>query len=134
MKKKNENSIENIIKEQNESLDDTDCYASVWAQLQIESEKSGKNPVWGGRGKGGRGLARRTVQPHDIVIESVFLEYVMDGINGTCSKTILNGAINTTLKLLGSHIYALVGRNGSGKNLSIFCDGYFQIKPNLIFL
>ena len=87
--------------------------------------------LWGGRGKGGRGLSRRTVQPTTIVIDDIHLQYLQDGRSRTATKNndkkrtsgprggkvgqrmLLNGA---TLKLLHGHRYALIGRNGSGKS------------------
>lgn len=97
-----------IVQAQLESLDDTDCYASVWNDIlaQQRENPNGKGNLWGGRGKGGRGLARRTVQPYDIVVEDVRLQYLLGDI---C----LEGA---TLKLLQGHKYALCGKNGCGKS------------------
>ena len=72
---------------------------------------------WGGRGKGGRGLACRTYQPYDIVIENVSLEYVNDvsvtGAGRGGSKVLLTDAY---LKLLPGKVYSLIGRNGVGKS------------------
>jgi ATPase subunit of ABC transporter with duplicated ATPase domains len=107
--------LDEIVQQQLNSLDDTDAYASVWAELLQNSDTL---PVWGGRGKGGRGLARRTYQPRDIVVEDVRLEFV--GVQDAAtkqvllpSKLLLEGA---TLKLLAGHVYALIGRNGVGKS------------------
>lgn len=100
--------LDGIIHQQLTSLDDTDGYASVWADLLRNSDI----PIWGGRGKGGRGLARRTYQPRDIVVENVCLEYVSVE-HSLPSKVLLDGA---TLKLLAGHVYALVGRNAVGKS------------------
>mmetsp|Transcript_29770 Transcript_29770/g.72088 ORF Transcript_29770/g.72088 Transcript_29770/m.72088 type:complete len:472 (-) Transcript_29770:1017-2432(-) len=87
--------------------------------------------LWGGRGKGGRGLSRRTVQPTTIVIDDIRLQYLRDRRTRTATKNndkkrtpgpggnkggqrmLLDGA---TLKLLHGHRYALIGRNGSGKS------------------
>mmetsp|Transcript_29775 Transcript_29775/g.72109 ORF Transcript_29775/g.72109 Transcript_29775/m.72109 type:complete len:751 (-) Transcript_29775:32-2284(-) len=98
-------------------------------------QKNNKNKklyrLWGGRGKGGRGLSRRTVQPTTIVIDDIRLHYLQDGRTRTATKNndkkrtpgpggkkggqrmLLDGA---TLKLLHGHRYALIGRNGSGKS------------------
>lgn len=102
------NPMDSIVKQQLSSLDDTDAYASAWTDL-VQQEG---HPLWGGRGRGGRGLARRTHQPRDIVVEDVTLEYVsvQDQLP---SKLLLEGA---TLKLLAGRVYALVGRNGVGKS------------------
>ena len=99
-----------IAQAQLDSLDDTDCYASVWndilSQQRENSSKSNSRNIWGGRGKGGRGLSRRTVQPFDVVVDDVRLQYLRGDI---C----LEGA---TLKLLQGHKYALNGKNGCGKS------------------
>eukprot|EP00591_Stephanopyxis_turris_P010099 CAMPEP_0195510028 /NCGR_PEP_ID=MMETSP0794_2-20130614/2787_1 /TAXON_ID=515487 /ORGANISM="Stephanopyxis turris, Strain CCMP 815" /LENGTH=762 /DNA_ID=CAMNT_0040637375 /DNA_START=181 /DNA_END=2469 /DNA_ORIENTATION=+ len=103
-----------VIETQLTSLDDTDCHASAWEQAITSKSDSKINP-WGGRGKGGRGLSRRTVQPFDIVVPSVYLEYVGDTNVSTKGKpkSLLQ---DTTLKLLSKKVYALVGRNGCGKS------------------
>jgi ATPase subunit of ABC transporter with duplicated ATPase domains len=77
--------------------------------------------VRGGKGRGGRGASRKTVQPRDIILTDVNLEYTSDGATrGTGAgagaigtKTLLQ---NASLKLLSGKIYALVGRNGCGKS------------------
>lgn len=111
-----------IVEQQLQSLDNTDAYASVWKDLL-----SSHDPVkrkWGGRGKGGRGRARHTYQPRNIVVNDVHLQYVGVQSQGRVddakrkqiqlpSKVLLEGA---TLKLESGHIYALVGRNGCGKS------------------
>ena len=68
----------------------------------------------GGRGRGGRGASRKTIQPRDVVLQDVNLEYVSDVTSGAVgTKTLLQ---NSYLKLLSGKIYALVGRNGCGKS------------------
>lgn len=100
-----------VVETQLESLDDTDDLASAWASaLEAAKDKDGK-VSWGGRGKGGRGLARRTFQPHTVSLDNVRLEYVSDA--GLPGKLLLDGA---PLKLLPQRVYALVGRNGCGKS------------------
>ena len=99
---------EAITESQLSSLADTDCYASVWEQI-LAKQRDGtdsKSTLWGGKGKGGRGLARRTIQPRDVVVEDVRLQYLL-------GETFLEGA---TIKLLHNHVYCLVGRNGCGKS------------------
>lgn len=96
---------------QQTSLDDTDCYASVWGEILAqqqaqENEPTRKSGLWGGRGKGGRGLGRRTVQPNDVVLDNVRLQY-LEG------APFLDGA---TIKLLHGHVYSLIGKNGCGKS------------------
>ncbi|VEU34507.1 unnamed protein product [Pseudo-nitzschia multistriata] len=103
---------EDVTQAQLSSLDDTDCYASVWEQILAEqrdeesSQSARSYNLWGGKGKGGRGLARKTIQPHNVVVEDVRLKYLL-------GDTCLEGA---TIKLLHNHVYCLVGRNGCGKS------------------
>ena len=91
------------------SLGDTDCYASVWEQILSRQREDGASTtssnLWGGKGRGGRGLARRTIQPDNVVVEDVRLQYLLGDI---C----LEGA---TIKFLHNRVYSLVGRNGCGK-------------------
>ena len=101
-----QNPLDNIVRQQLTSLDDADSYASAWTAA-VE-----KALTWGGRGRGGRGLARQTYQPRDIVVEDVTLEYISLH-KQLPAKVLLEGA---TLKLLAGHVYALVGRNGVGKS------------------
>lgn len=99
-----------IAQAQSTALDDTDCYASVWEEILDKQRKeelpAGSVGLWGGRGKGGRGLARRTIQPKNIVVHDVNLQYLLGDI---C----LQGA---NLKLLDNHVYAMIGKNGCGKS------------------
>lgn len=95
------------IQDQLTSLDDTDCYASVWEDILTKQQnRESLGSLWGGRGKGGRGLARRTVQPKDIVVDDVRLQYLLGDV---C----LEGA---SIKLLQNRVYALIGKNGCGKS------------------
>jgi ABC-type cobalamin/Fe3+-siderophores transport system ATPase subunit len=130
-----------VMNQQMSSLDDTDPLMSEWndnleqyQQLLLSSvtnQTSLKQQqlLWGGkggRGRGGRGSGggRVTIQPHDIIIPNISLEYVSDAQSGSVgSKTLLRGDDNTKLKLLsgvndeGKHrVYALIGRNGCGKS------------------
>jgi ATPase subunit of ABC transporter with duplicated ATPase domains len=102
--------LSSIIETQLQSLDDTDCLASAWADA-LDAANQQANVSWGGRGKGGRGLARRTFQPHNVSLENVRLEYVSE--SGLPGKVLLDGA---RLKLGAPRVYALVGRNGCGKS------------------
>mmetsp|Transcript_5065 Transcript_5065/g.7691 ORF Transcript_5065/g.7691 Transcript_5065/m.7691 type:complete len:727 (+) Transcript_5065:106-2286(+) len=107
--------MESITNAQLASLDDTDCYASAWSEALQSSSTTGTDVKWGGRGKGGRGTARRTVQPYDIVVENVRLEYVHNNTEkvGLPGKVLLEDSI---LKLLSPRLYSLVGHNGCGKS------------------
>jgi ATPase subunit of ABC transporter with duplicated ATPase domains len=100
--------MSSTIEAQLTSLDDTDCYASVWSEILARQENGGEESKnsWGGRGRGGRGLARRTIQPKDVVVDSVRLQYLR-------GDAFLEGA---TLKLLQQRVYALIGKNGCGKS------------------
>lgn len=102
--------LSSIVKTQLQSLDDTDCLASAWADA-LQAAKETTKVRWGGRGQGGRGLARRTFQPHDVSLENVRLEYVTD--SGLPGKVLLDGA---HLRLRSQRVYSLVGRNGCGKS------------------
>jgi ATP-binding cassette, subfamily F, member 3 len=103
--------LESTVASQLQSLDDTDAYASAWAEVLENAEKSNTIALWGGRGKGGRGLARRTVQPLTVIVDDVSLKYV--GESSAPSKLLLEGA---SLRLLPGRVYSLVARNGAGKS------------------
>ena len=109
--------FEDVVQSQLASLDSTDAYASAWADA-LEDAAAGASSLripntisWGGRGKGGRGTSRRTLQPHDVIVDRVRLEYINDasvsGAGGGGSQLLLNDA---TLKLLSGRVYSLVGR------------------------
>ena len=125
-----------------ESLDDTDCYASVWGQiLQRQRHElatsslaavASSSSLWGGKGMGGRGLARRTVQPKDVIIDDVRLQYLplssslassssSGSTKGNSTKKNTKGGggnillENATIKFLHNHVYTVIGRNGCGK-------------------
>lgn len=133
---------QDVLNAQHESLDATDAYASAWSVALAEAEASAATAAassdgdnhgiikvkWGGRGKGGRGTARRTFQPRDIVVDNVSLEYVNDasvtGAGGGGSKVLLNEAY---LKLLPGRVYSLIGRNG-GKKLYLLLFTYYHIE------
>lgn len=112
--------MDDVSQAQHLSLDAADCYVSAWSDAIAKAKDKLHDVSWGGRGKGGRGMNRRTFQPHDIVVDNVSLEFINDvsitGAGGGGSKVLLEDAY---LKLLPSKIYALVGRNGVGK--SILC-------------
>ena len=117
-----------VVQAQLSSLDDTDCYASAWSEALAACGDylDGTTVAWGGRGKGGRGLARRTFQPKDAIVDNVRLEYLHGRIEGSGKRSrsnkstdqISNDALldGATLKILHGHVYALVGRNGCGKS------------------
>jgi len=108
-----------------ESLDDTDCYATAWAEVLRRARDEKASVRWGGRGQGGRGAARKTFQPKDVVVDGVRLEYVGSRDSGSSCRVLLEDA---TLKLLAAssdgggsssgkrRVYGLLGRNGCGKS------------------
>jgi ATPase subunit of ABC transporter with duplicated ATPase domains len=101
-----------IVQSQLTSLDDTDALQNAWTEALARATENGSALRWGGRGRGGRGLARRTFQPKDIVVEGIRLEYV--GTTQGSSRVLLGD--DAVLKLLGGRAYAVVGRNGCGKS------------------
>lgn len=109
--------LEQVVENQLEALDSSDSQATIWAEALSKYHLSNneKHLLWGGRGKGGRGLARRTFQPHDVVVENVSMEYTKSSRDGEMlfHKTLLE---DTKLKLLCSHVYGLCGSNGTGKS------------------
>lgn len=129
--------VQSSQQHQLERLDDTDVYATAWSDAVRQAKQEAKNNncvvKWGGRGQGGRGLARRTFQPLDIVVPSVRLEYV-GSIKSASATTATTTAVaseaaavatkgqarvlleHAHLKLLSGHIYALTGANGCGKS------------------
>ena len=112
------NPHEQVISSQMTAIDASDSLASQWEDAldSISQETSFKQQslIWGGKGKGGRGISRRTIQPKDVIVDDVNLEYVSDANSGAVgSKTLLAGA---DLKLLSGKVYAMIGRNGCGKS------------------
>ena len=104
-------SLTSVAQSQLESLDDTDCYATAW-QRALEKYDGSRMVVWGGRGRGGRGLARRTFQPNDCVVPDLRLEYLATFTSR--GRILLK---DTTLKLqCPGLVYAVIGPNGSGKS------------------
>jgi ATPase subunit of ABC transporter with duplicated ATPase domains len=99
---------EDIVESQLSHLDDTDAYAAAWSEAL---ERDGRKVHWGGKGQGGRGLARRTFQPRDVSVAGVRLEYV--GHSGMPPVLLLD---NATLKLSAGHVYGVVGKTACGKS------------------
>lgn len=102
------------LQAQLESLQDADTYASAWAAALAAAASTEGHPSlkWGGRGRGGRGRARRTWQPTTIVVEPLSLTYLRTA-DGSPARPLLEDAV---WKLHPSHVYALVARNGAGKS------------------
>ena len=90
--------LNNIVAKQLETLGDHDDSANAWKDTKASES-------WGGRGKGGRGLKRQTLQPKDINLSNISLDYD--------SRNLLERG---ELKFInGNRCYGLLGRNGSGK-------------------
>ena len=84
-------------------LDDTDDFASAWSACAAQGK------AWGGRGAGGRGVARRYqaigTRSRDVVVDGVTLAFA--------GRTLLE---RTEFRLVAGRRYALLGRNGVGKS------------------
>lgn len=96
----------NLITSEDEdqaALDVTDAFASAWQHCQAESRS------WGGRGFGGRGVARRyqcvSSASRDVLVDGVTLAFL--------GKELLQRA---ELRLVAGRRYVLLGRNGVGKS------------------
>jgi ATPase subunit of ABC transporter with duplicated ATPase domains len=86
-----------------QQLDDTDDFASAWSACAAQGK------AWGGRGAGGRGVARRyqaiSTRSRDVVVDGVTLAFA--------GRTLLE---RTEFRLVAGRRYALLGRNGVGKS------------------
>ena len=86
-----------------QQLDDTDDFASAWSACAAQGK------AWGGRGAGGRGVARRYqaigTRSRDVVVDGVTLAFA--------GRTLLE---RTEFRLVAGRRYALLGRNGVGKS------------------
>jgi len=84
-------------------LDETDDFASAWTARNAEGK------AWGGRGAGGRGVARRyqtmSARTKDVVVDGVTLAFL--------GRELL---ARSELRLVAGRRYALLGRNGVGKS------------------
>ena len=91
------------------ALDAADDFASAWEDCRREGTK------WGGRGRGGRGVARQyqcqSAASRDVCVDGVTLSF--DGAE------LLS---RTTLRLSRGRRYALLGRNGVGKPVQLFAE------------
>tara|TARA_A100001015_G_scaffold245279_1_gene281156 strand:- start:678 stop:3485 length:2808 start_codon:yes stop_codon:yes gene_type:complete len=81
--------------------DDLDDWGTQW----VETRET--NGIWGGRGRGGRGIQLRNIndEVNDVILEGVTLAY--DG------EELLT---RTRLQIVKGKIYGLIGRNGCGKS------------------
>ena len=89
-------------------LDDTDDFSSAWSDARDNAAENAEVVQWGGRGRGGRGIARQyqcmTIHTKDVVVEGVTLAYG--------SKELL---VRSKLRFMQGRKYGFIGRNGSGK-------------------
>jgi hypothetical protein len=92
-----------LIKVQQAELDCSDDFAAEWQRCKITGES------WGGRGRGGRGVARQyactSSASRDVRVDNVTLEYRELQLLAPC-----------TLRISHGQRYALIGRNGCGKS------------------
>jgi ATP-binding cassette subfamily F protein 1 len=83
---------------------DLDHLSGAWDEFKREGG------VWGGKGKGGRGIARRyacmSVNSRDVLVENFSV--------ACAGKELIEAA---TLRILHGRTYALMGRNGVGKSI-----------------
>ena len=91
-----------LLKNQQAELDCSDDFATEWQLCKVAGES------WGGRGRGGRGVARQyactSSATRDVRVDNVTLAYSGLELLGPCALRISHG-----------QRYALIGRNGCGK-------------------
>jgi hypothetical protein len=92
-----------LLKSQQAALDCSDDFAAEWQRCRVSGES------WGGRGRGGRGVARQyactSSATRDVRVDNVTLAYAGVELLLPCALRISNG-----------QRYALIGRNGCGKS------------------
>ena len=92
-----------LIKGQQAALDCSDDFAAEWQRCRASGES------WGGRGRGGRGVARQyactSSATRDVRVDNVTLAYAGLELLLPCALRISHG-----------QRYALIGRNGCGKS------------------
>jgi hypothetical protein len=92
-----------VLKGQQAALDCTDDFAAEWQRCKASGES------WGGRGRGGRGVARQYActgaATRDVRVDNVTLSYAGLELLLPCALRISHG-----------QRYALIGRNGCGKS------------------
>ena len=92
-----------LIKVQQAELDCSDDFATEWQRCKMTGES------WGGRGRGGRGVARQyactSSASRDVRVDNVTLAYSGLELLVPCALRISHGLR-----------YALIGRNGCGKS------------------
>mmetsp|Transcript_34291 Transcript_34291/g.110107 ORF Transcript_34291/g.110107 Transcript_34291/m.110107 type:complete len:394 (+) Transcript_34291:674-1855(+) len=90
------------VTEEQEALDEVDDYSSAWRACQAQGRS------WGGRGFGGRGVARQyqttSAFSKDVIVDGVTLAFA--------GKELLT---RSALRLVSGRRYLLTGRNGVGK-------------------
>lgn len=92
-----------LIKVQQAELDCSDDFATEWQRCKMTGES------WGGRGRGGRGVARQyactSCASRDVRVDNVTLAYSGLELLAPCA-----------LRMSHGQRYALIGRNGCGKS------------------
>jgi hypothetical protein len=92
-----------LLTVQQAELDCSDDFAIEWQRCKMAGES------WGGRGRGGRGVARQyactSSTSRDVRVDNVTLAYSGLELLTPCTLRISNG-----------QRYALIGRNGCGKS------------------
>lgn len=91
-----------------DDVEDLDDWATPWQEaLEEAAARPDGEVVWGGRGRGGRGLGIRAQSKRnkDIVVEGVTIAY--------SGRELLT---RTVLRFVHGHRYGLIGANGTGKS------------------
>ena len=85
------------------AIDDLDDFSSAWEEVKASGE------AWGGRGRGGRGVARQyacqSTATRDVIVDGVTLDF--EGVS------LLE---RSQLRFVAGRRYAIIGRNGVGKS------------------
>jgi len=91
-----------VLQIQQAELDCSDDFATAWQQCKMSGES------WGGRGRGGRGVARQYActgtASRDVRVDNVTLAYAGLELLAPC-----------TLRISQGKRYVLIGKNGAGK-------------------
>ena len=91
-----------LLQIQQAELDCSDDFATAWQQCKMSGDS------WGGRGRGGRGVARQYActgtASRDVRVDNVTLAYAGLELLAPC-----------TLRISHGNRYVLIGRNGAGK-------------------
>ena len=90
-------------------LDSTDSHSSAWTEFKANTATATNNTtVWGGRGRGGRGVSRH--QQSAVSSKSLHLYNLCLSFGST------ELIADSELQLNVGHRYCILGKNGSGKS------------------